>query len=245
MTDGYQSFARFYDGLMEDARYDERCDQIIALSKLFSHELGRTLDLCCGTGCLTRELKKRGVDVFGCDGSVDMLSEAVSNGGDLNILYICQDMRELELGEEIDTCVCTMDSLNHLTDGNDLLKTFESVGAYLRRGGLFIFDVNTPYKHRVILGNNDFVLENDEVLCAWRNNLLENDIVEINLDFFVNEGEHYTRLCESFTERAYSGDELRSLLARAGFSVKGIYGDLSLEPPKDDEQRVVFVAEKL
>jgi 2-polyprenyl-3-methyl-5-hydroxy-6-metoxy-1,4-benzoquinol methylase len=67
----YLSFARFYDGLMQDACYEKRCDYILKLAESFGHDMGITLDLACGTGTLTRLLKKRGVDVFGIDYSME------------------------------------------------------------------------------------------------------------------------------------------------------------------------------
>jgi trans-aconitate methyltransferase len=124
------------------------------------------LDLACGTGALTRELKQRGVEVFGVDGSAEMLTAAASASPD--ILYICQDMRELTLAKPVDTCFCTLDSLNHLTELADVEKTLSRVGSYMNAGGLLIFDVNTPYKHREVLANNAFTIENDTVFCAWQ-----------------------------------------------------------------------------
>ena len=133
MMDSYSDFARFYESLMEDARYPERADYLLSLCARFNHETGLCLDLACGTGSLTRELQSRGVDVFGVDGSEDMLCEAMRGDG---ILYICQDMRELELAENIDTCFCTLDSLNHLTELSDVEETLFRVGRYMNGGGL-------------------------------------------------------------------------------------------------------------
>ena len=76
----YLSFARFYDGLMQDACYEKRCDYILKLAESFGHDMGITLDLACGTGTLTRLLKKRGVDVFGIDYSMEMLKTNLFNG---------------------------------------------------------------------------------------------------------------------------------------------------------------------
>lgn len=241
---GYQSFAEFYDGLMEDARYSDRCDYLLELLKRHGHEAGITLDLACGTGSLTIELKKRGVDVYGVDASVDMLSEAMQKSLEqgFNILFLNQKMQELDLYGTVDTCVCTLDSINHITDSKTLEKVFDRVGLFMNSGGLFAFDVNTVYKHKEVLGNNAFVIENDRVFCAWQNTLAENNIVEIDLDFFEEDNGVYYRHSESFAERAYSDDELREMLEKAGFTVEAVYGDFSFEPPKPDEQRVIYVA---
>ena len=245
--DSYNSFAEYYDGLMEDARYEERCRYILETARRFDHHMGRTLDLACGTGSLTLELHRSGVDVFGADGSVEMLSEAtqksISEGA--RILFVNMEMQLLDLPEPIDTCVCTLDSINHLTDESDVLRTFSGVARHMNPGGLFIFDVNTVFKHREILADNVFVAENDRVFCVWQNFLRENGIVDISLDFFAEDGGVYFRSSEDFSERAYSEETLRRLLSEAGFEVLSVCGDLTFEPPAPDEQRIIFTARKI
>lgn len=240
----YNSFARFYDGLMEDADYKKRCEYILQLAKRHNHDMGITLDLACGTGSLTRELAKSGVDVYGIDVSAEMLSEAMQKTAEdgLNILYLRQRMQSLDLYGTINTCVCTLDSINHLTDIDLVKKTFDKVGLFMDDDGLFVFDVNTLYKHREILADNTFVLENEKVYCVWQNSLENDDIVSINLDFFEEENGVYYRSEESFSERAYSDEQIRELLANAGFETEAVYGDLSFDLPKETEQRVIYVA---
>ncbi len=242
MMDSYSDFARFYESLMEDARYPERADYLLSLCAGFNHETGLCLDLACGTGSLTRELNSRGVNIFGVDGSEDMLCEAMRGDG---ILYIYQDMRELELAESIDTCFCTLDSLNHLTELSDVEETLMRVGRYMNGGGLFIFDVNTPYKHREVLGNNAFTIENDTVFCAWQNVTEDGVLTEILLDFFEEQEDgSYQRYSEEFCERAYTVEELTNALEKADFELLAVYGDFTYEPPADDEQRAVYIARK-
>lgn len=242
MTGSYSDFARFYDSLMEDARYPERAEYLLDLCAELDHETGLCLDLACGTGSLTRELKSRGVNVFGVDGSEDMLCEAMRGDG---ILYICQDMRRLELAENIDTCFCTLDSVNHLTELSDVEAAFSGVGRHMNGGGLFIFDVNTPYKHREVLSNNAFTIENDTVFCAWQNVTEDGALTEILLDFFEEQEDgSYQRYSEQFFERAYTREELKNALERADFELIAVYGDFTREDPADDEQRAVYIAKK-
>ena len=240
----YQAFAAFYDELMEEARYSERCGYLLKLLERHGHPAGLTLDLACGTGSLTIELAKRGVDVYGADGSVDMLSEAMQKSMEegLQILFLNQRMEELDLYGTIDTCFCTLDSLNHITDIEVLRRAIDRVGLFMNPNGLFVFDVNTVYKHREVLGNNAFILENDRVFCAWQNTLTDNNTVAIDLDFFEEDNGVYNRYSESFCERAYTDGELSMLLEEAGFAVEAVYGDMTFEPPDPDEQRSVYVA---
>ena len=229
---------------MTNAEYQKRCDYLCELLKRHRHDFGITLDLACGTGSLTRLLAKKGVDVYGIDASAEMLCEAMEKSAEegLNILYLRQKMQNIDLYGTINTCICTLDSINHLTDEKDVAKTFDRVGLFMDDDGLFIFDVNTVYKHRRVLCDNAFVYETDKVFCVWQNSLSENDVVEINLDFFEEENGVYYRTSESFCERAYSDECIRKMLSDAGFETEAVYGDLSFDMPKNDEQRVIYVA---
>ena len=151
-------------------------------------------------------------------------------------------MQSLDLYGTINTCVCTLDSINHLTKTEDVKKAFDKVGLFMDNDGLFVFDVNTVYKHREVLKDNTFVFENEKVFCVWQNSPRENDIVDISLDFFEEENGVYYRSSESFSERAYSDEQIREMLESAGFKVEAVYGDLTFDEPKANEQRVIYVA---
>ena len=244
---GYRVFSRFYDNLTFNVDYVKRAEYLQSVLSLYGHEWGLTLDLACGTGSLTSLLKKRGVDIFGVDASQEMLSEAMDKAYDeeLSILYLCQSMEKLDLYGTIDTCVCTLDSLNHLTEKAKLQQTFDRVGLFMNPGGLFVFDVNTVYKHRRILGDNTFVYDTDQVFCVWQNSLKENNLVNIELDLFEREGESgelFRRHTERFSERAYAVGELKEMLTAAGFETLAVYHDLTTEPLREDSDRAVFVA---
>ena len=241
---GYRDFSRFYDNLTFNVDYVKRADYIQSVLSLYSHEWGLTLDLACGTGTLTTELKKRGVDVFGIDASQEMLSVAMDKAYDegLSILYLCQNMESLDLYGTIDTCICTLDSLNHITDKDKLRAAFDRVGLFMDNGGMFVFDVNTVYKHREILADNTFVYDTDKVFCVWQNSLEENNTVDIELDLFERDGEVYRRENERFKERAYDIDELKAMLKKAGFETLAVYDDMTFEPVAETSDRAVFVA---
>ena len=245
---GYHVFSRFYDNLTFNVDYAKRADYIQSVLSLFGHDWGLTLDLACGTGSLTTELKKRGVDIFGVDGSQEMLSEAMDKAYDegLSILYLCQRMENLDLYGTIDTCICTLDSLNHIIDKEKLQMAFDRVGLFMNPGGMFVFDVNTVYKHREILGDNTFVYDTDQVFCVWQNSLKENNVVTIDLDLFEREGEssgeHYARHSERFKERAYEIDELKEMLEHAGFETLAVYHDMTTDALRVDSDRALFVA---
>ncbi len=242
----YGVFADFYDELTMNVNYRERAEYVLSILRSLGHEPGLCLDLACGTGELTVELKSLGVDVYGVDGSEEMLSVALEKSAErgLDILFLCQKMQSLDLYGTIDTCVCTLDSINHLTEIADVQAAFDRVSLFMNPGGYFIFDVNTPYKHREVLADNTFVYDTDEVFCVWQNSTDSTGLTDIDLSFFVPDGELYERFDESFSERAYTREELTEMLRKAGFELVAVYGDMTLEPPREDEQRAVYVVRK-
>lgn len=244
----YEMFADFYDSLTDNVEYEKRADYIInILKKKHNHQMGLTLDLACGTGTLTILLKEKGIDIYGVDGSEEMLSVAFQKAfaKNLQILFLCQRMEKLNLYGTIDTCICTLDSINHITDEKVLEKAFERVSLFMNKGGYFLFDLNTVYKHREILSDNAFVFETDDVFCTWQNTVGEDDVVDIDLDFFIKKGNNYERYSEYFQEKAYSMEYIKSLLEKTGFSLEAVYGDLSDEAPAETEERVIVVAKKV
>lgn len=244
----YSSFARYYDCLTQNVEYEKRADYLCRLLAQMRHDPGITLDLACGTGSLTVALAKRGLDVYGIDGSPDMLSVAQQKAAenDLNLLFLCQQMQAIDLYGTVDTVVCALDSINHLDGEADVLKTFRRVSLFLDPDGVFIFDMNTVYKHRNILANQIFIYDTDEVYCVWQNRLEEKtNRVGITLDFFGRSGDTYTRSSEHFYERAYETERIASLLSAAGLQAVHVFDDLSFDPPQGDSQRIVVAAKKI
>lgn len=244
----YSSFARYYDSLTHNVEYEKRADYLCALLERLNHSAGITLDLACGTGSLTIALAKRGLDVYGIDGSPSMLSVAQQKAAEneLNLLFLCQQMQSIDLYGTVDTVICALDSINHITSENDVLKTFERVSLFLDPNGYFIFDMNTIYKHKHVLANHVFIYDTDDVYCVWQNQLEEkSNRVGITLDFFGREGNAYYRSSEHFYERAYRTELMVSLLSKAGLETVGLFDDLSFNAPNDQTERIIVVAKKI
>ncbi len=243
----YGVFAEFYDELMRGVDYGAKADYICKIIDNFHHIPGLTLDLACGTGTLTLELKSRGMDIYGADASFEMLAEAKQKAAEknLDLLFLCQKMQTLDLFGTINTCVCTLDSINHLKGERQVRLAFERVSLFMEKEGLFIFDVNTPYKHAEVLGNNTFVYDTDSVYCVWQNTYSSDTMsVDIDLDFFIPEGKLYYRCEENFTEYAYPIDKIKEMLDDVGFDTAAVYADMTFDSPAEDTQRVTFVAVK-
>ncbi len=244
----YSSFAAFYDDFTENVEYKKRTDYICRLFKKYGKMPSLLLDAACGTGSFSIEFAKKGISVIGADISSDMLSIANEKKYEenLDILFINSSLSELDLYGTVDGAVCMLDSLNHITDYKELSKSISRISLFMEKDALFIFDVNTLYKHREVLGNNTFVLENEDVFCVWQNEFKEKrNETKINLDFFQKNGENYNRYSETFCERVYSDDELSKVLEKANLEIVEIFEECSFKAPSDKTERKVFVTRKV
>ena len=247
---GYSAFAYFYDRLTENISYKARAEYFDRLISLHGGKKGILLDLACGTGSLSEEMARLGYDVIGTDASEEMLSCAMDKKFEsgLPIQYLCQDMTKLDMFGTIDVTLCVLDSLNHLGSLDDIRKTFDRVSLFCEPGGLFIFDVNTPYKHRNILGNNTFVYDLEDVYCVWQNSFNDSSPdcrVDISLDIFEkNESGLFTRYTDELSEIAFPREIIEQALADSGMTLEAVYDFDSLEPPRNDSEKLVFAAKK-
>lgn len=243
----YSSFASVYDALTVNVDYKRRAEYIAGILKKQGIEEGLLLDLACGTGSLSVEFSKMGYEVIATDASPDMLMEARDKAYDeeLNIMFLCQRMEETDLYGTVRAIVCALDSINHLPDVETLNKTFSVLKNFIDDGGIMVFDVNTLYKHREVLGNNTFIYDEDSVFCAWQNRLLkDNKTVNINLDFFRKNGNMYERYNENFNEIAFTDEEIVNAVEGGGFKVVARYDDLTGEEPTDKSERIYYVVRR-
>lgn len=244
----YNDFAYSYDSLMRDVDYTKRAEYLASLFCRYDRMPTLMLDLACGTGEFCNQFASKGVSVIGVDISYDMLSiareKSAQQGND--VLYLCQDAAELDLYGTVDGAICCLDSLNHITDYNAFCKAIERVSLFLEKDRLFIFDVNTVYKHREVLGNNTFVIDTEDVYCVWQNEFNDKDnTVNINLDFFTPDDDAYIRTNEEFCERAYTNQEIETALKKAGLKIEAILDDMSLDAPSEEAERIIYVTRKV
>ncbi len=247
-NEGYSAIAGVYDKLNKEVDYSEWADFLEECFGRFCKESPEIiLDLACGTGRMTRELAARGYDMIGVDGSSDMLSQAYSAGGE-GILYLLQDMRELELYGTVGATVCCLDSLNYLIEDKDLRKVFSLVHNYSDPDALFIFDMNSTYKFENIYSDNSYILEDEgddgaAIYCGWQNFYdRETGLCDFYLSVFTeNEDGAYIRADEHQRERCYTLEEVKKALTDSGFELVGVYSGFGFEEVKENTERWYFV----
>lgn len=246
---GYGSFAYYYDILTKNISYSKRAEYFDRLIKIHGGKKNILLDLACGTGSLSEEFSRMGYDVIGVDASETMLNEALDKKFEsgLNIQYLCQDMTKLDMFGTIDVTICALDSLNHLTDVEAISKAVGRVSLFCEPGGLFIFDINTPYKHKNVLGNNTFVYDMDEVYCVWQNTYSEyNNKVDICLDIFEKQDNGcYKRYEECFAEIAPEIFVVEQIIADNGMEILAKYDYDTVLPVHDNSEKIVYVTRKI
>lgn len=238
----YNVFAEFYDDLTQNVEYEKIAKYVSSFFKKYYPSGKTVLDLACGTGTLSKLLNEEGYNIIGIDLSDDMLCIASSKSVD-NASFIKGDISSFALPQKVDYCVCSLDSINHLKSIEQVGECFNCVYNSLVDGGIFVFDVNTVYKHKNVLNDNTFVFDEENFFLSWDNEYLGENTVRILLDFFVFNGVNYDRFSEEFCEKAYEISEIENKLNK--FKILGVYDELTLTEPKNDSERIYFVCKKV
>ena len=246
--DAYSSFASVYDQFMDNVPYEEWADYLTGLLGEYQVHDGLVLDLGCGTGSLTEILAKKGYDMIGIDNSEDMLQIAMEKRADsgLDILYLLQDMREFELYGTVRAIVSVCDSLNYITEEEDLLQVFRLVWNYLDPDGVFFFDMNTIYKYKEMLGETTIAENREEGSFIWENYYdPEEQLNQYDLTLYVqDEDDRYVRFEETHIQKAYALERVLELLEKAGLKAEQIFDSDTGEAVMETTGKFCVVARK-
>jgi len=241
----YEKFALIYDELIDDIDYNTWGDFINKILELKDLTPQNTLEMACGTGKLTVELSKFISNIDAFDLSSDMLSIAYNKFKDnRNVRLYNLDMKNFKFNKKYDLVICGCDSLNYITNPDDLNKIFFNVKEHLNQNGLFIFDINSYYKISKIIGNNIFLNEKDRIFYTWDSSYDEKlEICDYFLTFFVLKNYNlYERFDEHHRQKAYKTEYIERKLIENGFRSVYKYSDYSFEQIDDTTQRICFVA---
>lgn len=243
----YGRFANLYDELMTDFNYEDWFKYIKEIFIKYNKNPKKVLEMACGTGNLSYYLAKEGYDLTCFDLSSDMLSRAYDKLRKYkNVDIMNQNMIDFNLKKSYEAVISICDSINYITKKEDLEKTFLNVWKHLEKDGIFIFDINSYYKLKYIIGNNTFIEDRENVFYTWENYYSEDeDICEFYLTFFFSDnGINYERFNEEHIEKAYKVEEIEELLYKVGFSKVDYYKGFSFEKVDKETERINFVAIK-
>ena len=270
MLEAYQDFAYVYDEFMDGTPYEMWCERIHALIEKYgiskperrtipvenldendalASERNLVLDLGCGTGTLTEMLYEKGYDCIGVDVSEEMLDIAMQKRAESGsqILYLLQDMRELELYCTVGTVVSVCDSVNYILEEDELVSVFSLVNNYLYPGGIFIFDFNTDYKYREIIGDTTIAENREDCSFIWENFYdPDTGINEYEGTIFVREQEDtFRRFTENHFQKGYCVETMKTLAEKSGMQVLEIRdADTGMEVTEVTERAYMVLREQ-
>lgn len=242
----YSSFAGLYDRLMSGVDYDAWAAYIArSIPKGAS-----VLECACGTGQISLRLAAMGYKVTATDISEDMLMIASENQRAMGLAssglrFLKMDMRHISLPKKADCVIACCDGVNYLLGRDDVKRFFSSARDALKPGGELLFDVSSRYKLKNVLGSSTFAENGEQIAYLWQNCYdSETKLIRMELSFFEKVGELYRRCDETHIQRAHSVRELNSWLDECGFEARS-FGFMKSEPPRDDDERIQFIAKKI
>lgn len=241
--DAYTSFAEVYDLFMDNVPYEEWGQFLADLFQENGIRDGLILDLGCGTGKLTRIMESKGYDMIGIDNSYEMLDMAREQSEEF-ILYLMQDMREFELYGTVKAIYSACDCINYITEEEDLKEVFKLANNYLDPGGIFVFDINSPYKYRELLAENTFAETREEGSFIWENYYDEEEgINEYDLTLYIqSEANRFSRFQEVHYQRCYELATIEKLIKEVGMEFVGAYDAYTKNPVTEESEKIMIIA---
>lgn len=244
MKEAYTDFASVYDTFMDETPYQEWLQFLVRTLEQYGVKKGELiLDLGCGTGSLTERMAEAGFDMIGVDNSQEMLNIALAKKLKSNneILYLLQDMREFELFGTVKAVISVCDSLNYLLEEEELLETFRLVNNYLDPGGMFVFDFNTIYKYKEVIGDATIAENREECSFIWEN-YYEDEINEYDLTIYVKDSSGlFQKFTETHYQRGYTFEKMKALVEQSGLQFLNAIDADTLEEVSEISERIYIV----
>ncbi len=191
-----------------------------ALERLFFSQVpagARVLDLCCGSGHVTKELVARGYSVTGVDNSAELVTLARNELP--GIEFLVQDARDLSVPGKFQAALSTFDSLNHILTLEDLQRVFAAVHRSLDPGSLFVFDMNLAEAYSADL--REWSVDLREASAGLVRGTFDpvTKMASTELIWFVKapEGECWHRRRSVVEQRCYPQTDIVSALTASGF----------------------------
>jgi SAM-dependent methyltransferase len=247
----FTALAPHYDELMQIVPYDAWVEYVMLLWSMVEHQPKRVLDCACGTGNVTFELAKQGLDVTGVDLSAGMIAEAKNKASGIHtplpVRFFQGDLAKFDLGETFDSATCLYDSLNYILDASALQAAFGRIAAHLLPGGVFVFDMNSEYALQADLFTQRSTIPGRRLHYDWKasyDNQARVCSVEMHFSRRNQNGE-IEEFSETHRERAYSLREVEAMLDATGWELMRTYNSYTLNKPHDRSERWYFVARKI
>lgn len=238
----YEDFSYIYDKLSFDIEYEKYARNILGLVEKNNIKKDKMLELAAGSGMLSKYFFDEFKEIDALDISTDMLNVFAQKHDNDNVNLIYYDMVEYENPAAYDLIVILLDSINYVTNPNDLEKLISNCYKNLKENGLLVLDINSEYKMREIFGSNCYVYEYEDIFYTW-DNFMEDDLIDMHLNFFVeNEDGSYKRIYEYQQERVYERAYISKILSENGFTDIKYSDEDTMGEVSDQTMRILFQA---
>ena len=229
----YDEIAGMYDALWSNSYLPTAMPALEALFFSRMQPRASVLDVCCGSGHVTKELLKRGYRVTGVDSSAGLIEIAKQHlpQAELHV----QDVRTLDLSGAYDGAVSTFDSLNHMLSLEDLHAVFCGVHAALGAGGLFVFDMNLEEAYALDLHQWTVNIRHDAVCLSRGLYDPVTHTARTELIWFkqIDSQDCWQRRQSIVEERCYEKRDILQALQFAGFRGIETHRAIDLCPDKE------------
>ena len=236
-------WASVYDFFFSEKAFNQAAQNVPKLIQLSGRSSGNVLDVGCGPGRFAVPLAKQGFNVTGLDRTRLLLDRgkeyAAAQGVDVE--WVHDDMRQFVRPNSYDLAISMFTSFGYFEDINENRIVLENVFKSLFPGGVLLMDImgkevlarKMQQTGVDTFPNGDLFIERRQVVDDWQR--VENEITTIT------QGE-----IRRFPIRLwiFSGRELRSLLADAGFTTTKLYGNLDGMPYGVDATRLIALSQK-
>ncbi len=240
-TDPYTGIAEAYDYILRHVDYQKWFEFLSEIMIIYCNAPETILELGCGTGKFGAKFSSSNYSIVGIDKSMDMLNVAKTRAF-RNFRIICSDIRNFVLKQKFDFIFCVHDTMNYLTDVNDIRSVLKSVKAVMHRDSIFMFDITTEYNIERFFNNKTSVYKTRGFHVEWGNSY-DRDKKIITSSFTTTDRDGVIHK-EKHIQKIYSVEEISGILESEGFNILHICSDYTLDSPSADTVMINFITEK-
>jgi ubiquinone/menaquinone biosynthesis C-methylase UbiE len=242
-TRPYSQLAAYYDEIMNHVDYKRWARHIKTIISHYRQKPENIVDLACGTGAIFKYLKSKKWTLYGGDRSFDMISQGYQKQFSPACYFFCSDFCSVPIKKEyFDVALILYDSVNYLIEDEDISRMFSEVSLTLKNGGMFIFDVVTPYVCRTAFRDyteQKFWGQSGYTRKSWYE---EHRFIQHN-EFEIYTGSDIYK--EQHQQRIRYQEEWEDYIDRSPLELLAAYHNFSFRKAKNKSERIHFVCRKL
>ncbi len=255
--DDYRIDAIYYDGAYDSV---ETLVDIPFYVEAAKRTGGPVLELGCGTGRISREIARAGIDIVGIDASASMLEifRQHLRGEDAALAGRIQlkegDLRTVDLERTFPLIILPFRVLQHMYTLEDQKRAFATIARHMEAGSTALFDVFLPRFERVYSGIGEVDDQTEWTTGDGKR------IVRIFIKDSIDKIEQ--SFAGRFIYRTYTGEELekeetttlkmvchtppqlRLLCERADLEVVETFGSFARTPLDNEASNIIFGVRK-